>query len=121
MTSSTIPDSWTTSFFEEFHRPGISLETVNVFRAEYTYRMWKWKWEEHQLRYLHLRRMRLRRPLGALRKQMSTLRDPIPQVVPVNVDTEELKRIAYWYKSSSSQRREPSMAGGEAGEFAQAS
>ena len=100
--------SWNTAFFEEFHRPGISLEKVVAFRAEYTQRMRTWKWKEHHFRNLRLRRMRLRRPLGVLRKQLSTLPDPTPQAVPVSAGTEELQRMAEWYKNSSSQyNREP--------------
>ena len=82
--------SWTTAFLEEFHRPGISLEKVVAFRAKYTRRMRQWKWEEHHFRYLSLCRMRLRRPLGAMRKQLSAMPD-------------QLQRMAEWYRSKSSQ------------------
>ena len=90
--------------FEEFHRPGISLEKVVDFRAEYSHRMKQWKWEEHQFRYLRVRRMRLRRPLGELRKKLSAMSDPTPQAVPVSVSTTELQRMAEWYRSRSPQR-----------------
>ena len=50
-----------------------------AFRLEYTQRMRKWKWEEHQLKYLRLRCMPLRRPLGILRKQLPVFPDPFPR------------------------------------------
>ena len=48
------------------------------------------------------------RPLGALKKKLSALPDPTPQVLPVSVDTEELQRMVQWYINSSSKyNREP--------------
>ena len=60
---------------------------------------------EHHFRALRLRclRLRLRHPLGMLRKQLLALPDPPPQVVPIGAGSAELQRMAQWYKRGSAQ------------------